>query len=1316
MFKILCTRKVAVPWEKGWDDAEQQKWIDLHGGEHQTKRITAITASCNLIGLFRCKECKHEWARVCSSLDNCPNCTRLGSSAGPCLLPHLQAECQLVTKYNNANEKSKIEDEIRGLKAEKSDQGWQTFKKTAANLKYTAENVPPRSTWWVIWKCPACNRLYPSPASNRSGGSGCSHCARGGWPVEKIRELVRSLLMDEYGDIVKLSGAELHAIFSTHGVDKCRTPVARLLPLLSKVPANHVKRWLNKQDDNMIETAVIEGKGSKERLEAALSAYNEKRGLMADEDEDNLDAQSDLTENTPVVFWESTYAEPVNAMIKEVHNEDPPTYYTIRLESGDQVPSVRSKLTLHDAAHSKDPALPPNKVPRIFGQMRRLDGKVPADSTVAEFLVSKGIDRLWQTMFAAERDGANLTSILDDASNASLDSNEHSYVHKTRATFVDECRRTLELQGKLAKGELGYSFQDESNRLHVPYLAQVLLAIRLASPKHSTGLGNWSDVGTGKTLSAILADRFMFHEAKKAASTRGAQFDNQQVTLVLCPNSVSLQWAEKTSLYFPNVYEIVVINSSTKQTSKGFRIENNLPECGKALAWNTRRPQLVIINYDKLSDPKKSEERMRSLLKSFDNRLGLVILDEIHAVKVRGGKVVPSPVAGDDNDEPTDIEGACGVELEAVIERQDPTSSDVVPIRRQTSDDTKHLSTRRKNVEVFVHDARTARRLEPLRVLGLTATPVVNELEEAISLLEMVSGKSFRDSGTANQNSINLTPRCRQKPTIDECMAVHQALIQHGLRFKSSHGVKLHVHRFEGKENGIDDDGYTDFFIKNVRSKIAAKKIENKRSDGGLARTKAKMGAIRQICLKYHAKKMPVIVYTHIYKNGILDVLKNGLQQVPGVDLRVETYTGEQPVQSREDVKSRFIKGEIDVLIGSQAICTGVDGLQEACCCMVINLLPMTHGEWEQLKGRLFRAGQKGVVEVFILVTRLLRGRSTQSEDEVDWIRIQSKSSIADAVIDGELPSGKRQLIESLSRESVEARLKMWLDAIDAEGATVAEPTELVPRAGANSNPLALPVSGASEGPANGSANASTVNTDTSQMPTNIDKCDAGAHSNGHYDSTEPLTDGNDKSVASRKRTSEATKEANKRRKLEESDAHEKVIFEREPELCTLFSYLLPNQQPETLYSTQMLQKLVRCTGQQPSEEAVKDWESKLSESDCVVAATGNSKEHRKISDVIEDMRGSQLEYLGYRYWYNLQIQLEEQPKKDPDSTKAYQDAVEFIQSNDTNRYILEADEQRNVLRSDRREWVMQQLKRCIRPCNKTGMSKLKELSAVSET
>jgi hypothetical protein len=41
------------------------------------------------------------------------------------------------------------------------------------------------------------------------------------------------------------------------------------------------------------------------------------------------------------------------------------------------------------------------------------------------------------------------------------------------------------------------------------------------------------------------------------------------------------------------------------------------------------------------------------------------------------------------------------------------------------------------------------------------------------------------------------------------------------------------------------------------------------------------------------------------------------------------------------------------------AVATGVDGLQQVCNRLIINVLPWTHAEFEQLIGRIYRQGQQ---------------------------------------------------------------------------------------------------------------------------------------------------------------------------------------------------------------------------------------------------------------------------------------------------------------------------------------------------------------------
>jgi len=200
---------------------------------------------------------------------------------------------------------------------------------------------------------------------------------------------------------------------------------------------------------------------------------------------------------------------------------------------------------------------------------------------------------------------------------------------------------------------------------------------------------------------------------------------------------------------------------------------------------------------------------------------------------------------------------------------------------------------------------------------------------------------------------------------------------------------------------------------------------------------RAKLPALVDVARKAKSEGEPLVVYTHYHGRGIIGAIEDALR---GADetLRIERYTGMQSLDARAATVEKFKKGEIDVLIGSQPICTGVDGLQRVCSKMFVMLLPMTHGEWLQLRGRLARKGQREGKVVEILVPfATLRGGPT--EDSSDWQRISKKGRIADAAVDGDLPMDYRAAWRGDRGErvhtEVEAQLKRFLERLDEDGA-----------------------------------------------------------------------------------------------------------------------------------------------------------------------------------------------------------------------------------------------------------------------------------------
>jgi hypothetical protein len=70
-----------------------------------------------------------------------------------------------------------------------------------------------------------------------------------------------------------------------------------------------------------------------------------------------------------------------------------------------------------------------------------------------------------------------------------------------------------------------------------------------------------------------------------------------------------------------------------------------------------------------------------------------------------------------------------------------------------------------------------AERNPDLHVLGMSATPVVNNLMEAVSLLEMVKGARYSD--------------LRTRPTLPNVVAIHEKLVTHGVRYRPQYSQVL---------------------------------------------------------------------------------------------------------------------------------------------------------------------------------------------------------------------------------------------------------------------------------------------------------------------------------------------------------------------------------------------------------------------------------------------------------------------------------------------------------------------------------------------
>jgi putative methyltransferase/helicase-like protein len=174
------------------------------------------------------------------------------------------------------------------------------------------------------------------------------------------------------------------------------------------------------------------------------------------------------------------------------------------------------------------------------------------------------------------------------------------------------------------------------------------------------------------------------------------------------------------------------------------------------------------------------------------------------------------------------------------------------------------------------------------------------------------------------------------------------------------------------------------------------------------------------------------------FVDSIFPMIRDGLTRR---GFRVAAFNGED--KSGVDL---FKRREVDVLIGSSALGTGVDGLQYVCNRLIVACLPWTSAGYEQLLGRVYRQGSAfHNVEVFIPQVVLRNGSDEWSWDRQRLARIHYKKTLADAAVDGIVPEAKLASPELMLEEARRA-LAAWIDRLsNGEPRGVSRPILRVP-------------------------------------------------------------------------------------------------------------------------------------------------------------------------------------------------------------------------------------------------------------------------------
>jgi SAM-dependent methyltransferase len=514
-----------------------------------------------------------------------------------------------------------------------------------------------------------------------------------------------------------------------------------------------------------------------------------------------------------------------------------------------------------------------------------VDAGITSDEETLEFLVCNRVSELWQACL--NNDPAfDLDRLRAETGGA--------YFNEIRNRFLSQYDGATNLPIPP-----GYSFHAP------PKLMQKLTAYRVLTERR---VGNWSGVGAGKTISAILTSRVI----------------DARLTIIIAFNSTVQGWKDAIASVYPD--SIVIVK-----------------ERGD-IQVNPEKHTYLILNFETFQQP-NSDKMARQLVDN--HQIDFIVLDEIQNVKQRTPKVE---------------------------------------------------SKRRQVVNGLLCEA--SKKNPDLCVLGMSATPVINNLYEAKALLEMIKGVEFSELKTFS--------------SIANAIAMHEKLILYGIRYRPNYKQDIETTCPE-----IPGQSFLPRLVEAFQGSLLDK--EQVLLD---AKLDTIIGALRK----------GTLVYTH-YLTGLIEPLRQAIEKA---GFSVGLFTGEEKTGLEQ-----FCKGKVDVLIGTAPVGTGVDGLQYVCNRLIIVSLPWTSAEYEQLIGRLYRQGSSfEKVEVIIPQIVLCHKDDIWSWDKMRWHRIQWKKTLADAAVDGVIPEGELASPETMQKKANEA-LQAWISRVEKDGVFVFERTQL---------------------------------------------------------------------------------------------------------------------------------------------------------------------------------------------------------------------------------------------------------------------------------
>ncbi len=719
---------------------------------------------------------------------------------------------------------------------------WHPTKNAVGPTEIPADHV--MNAWWV---CPNGHEYQAIVRARTQSDRGCPTCY-GKWSLENIRAFVKSLVEHLH----KFDPSELFALAMQAGVLKDKGKPFVMALTNGKFPMEELQKFANGQPSIVDKVAA----GTVDPL--TLQPVDRAEGGLkppAPIDPYALPSKADGVHDDTGATVDVSRAVDASTVEAEARGDTP---------GGDDLPIIETR----DALDALDKVLIAN-----------------ADAETVKFLLDSAKAKLWRHAYV-DPDAAA-------AQAGAFQGDTYSGIVRDRFLAEFDEAKALELPA-------GYSFRPHGpgTAIEPPNLMQRRVAVCVRAERR---FGNWSGMGAGKTLSAILSTRVV----------------DAGLTVICCPNAVVENWAREIADTFASC------EVQTKTWTPTWR-----DPMGKA-------PRYLVMNYEQfqLAD---SEANLVAFVDK--NVIDFIVIDEIHYAKQREAGTL--------------------------------------------------MSKRKRLVQGMVLEA--GKKNAKLHVLGMSGTPVINTLQEGKSLVEMITGYRHDDLEVV--------------PTVQNCMRLYQRLVTLGTRWKPKYKIQL-----DPQEIPVDCGSELDRIREIGRGTVL--QLEQVLTDVRLP-----------VILEHIAPGEKVLIYTH-YVDGIVSTLRDALVKE---GLRVGMLTGDT---DNTDLKEFLAEhGKVDVLIASSRIATGVNGLQYVCRKLIINALPWTNAEYEQLVGRLFRQGSKfDKVEVIIPVTFAMVNGQRWSYCESKLQRIQYKKSIADAAVDGVVPEGNLRTPAQAQQDVMD-----WLARLEA--------------------------------------------------------------------------------------------------------------------------------------------------------------------------------------------------------------------------------------------------------------------------------------------